>query len=76
VPDPTTIQKFSRTVTCAGECGTSATLVEPPATRPLLRAAAALVGIVSLHLEGWEQWRGKWWCRPCRTRRRLLKAVQ
>lgn len=75
---PPDVKKFERVISCAGKCGQQATIVEPPQSRPLLRALAGIVQSIDLAVShGWE-FDGAtktWWCKGCRVRRRLVKAV-
>lgn len=78
VPTDPRLAKYERVIACAGECGQKATVVEPPTSRPLLRAIAGIVQSVGLAVtHGWEfDLKTKsWWCKGCRVRRRLVKAV-
>jgi len=78
VPRPTPpLDKYELKVPCAGECGAVASILDPPPSRPLLRAVARIYYAVELVALGWE-WDGKkkvWFCKPCRVRRRMLKSV-
>ena len=72
---PKTVDKYTRSVVCAGGCGATEQIVEPPPSRPLLRTTAAIVQSFNMLTKGWEWENGQWWCKPCRVRRRLLKSV-
>jgi len=67
-----------REIRCGGECGATVKIVEPPINRPILRIVGTLVqGLDLMITRDWE-FDGKaraWFCRPCRTRRRLLKVL-
>lgn len=65
----------TRTITCAGQCTQSFTVDEPPPTRPLTRAIVALASAFDLFQRNWEFDGRRWWCKHCRVRKRLLKAV-
>lgn len=56
------------------KCG-AAEDVAPTTVGTLFNVVFAFLNVLDLVSKGWAHERGRWWCRGCITRRRLVKLV-